>query len=163
MLHALHGAHTEPARLYAIFRQELDPLIKIKMSNDPEIPASRIDKCLKDMIERAIKLDLRVLSTKARICFEMRDPETLKVSGFTYKYDKNVMECYDEPEDGTVVSFVIRPSLRMYGRYRSWTDWLPRDPSQFHTLEPSFVDYHNFEAVPMVVAVKPAGSGMSDE
>lgn len=161
MLHALHGAHTEPARLDAIFRKELDPLIKIKMRRNPYYHAGCLDKYLGTMIENAIKLDLRVLSHKARICFEMRDPETLKVTGFPYKYDKNVMDCYDEPEDGTIVGFVMRPGLRLYGR--AGTRSPPRDHSHFHIEEPAFADYHRFEARPMLVAVKPAGSGKSYE
>lgn len=163
MLHALHGAHTEPARLDAIFRKELGPLIKIKMRRNPDYHAGCFGKYLGTMIESAIKLDLRVLSTKTRICFEMRDPETLKVTGFPYKYDKKVMECYDEPEDGTIVGFVIRPGLRLYGRIQPRKFLPPRDHSHFHIEEPSFADYHHFEAVPMLVAVKPARSGKSYE
>ncbi|KAH6989704.1 hypothetical protein BKA56DRAFT_728128 [Ilyonectria sp. MPI-CAGE-AT-0026] len=164
MLHALHGAHTEPARLDAIFRKELDPLIKImKMRRNPDYHAGRFGKYLGTMIENAIKLDLRVLSHKARICFEMRDPETLKVTGFPYKYDKNVMECYDEPEDGTIVGLVMRPGLRLYGRVGARMHLLPRDRSHFHIEEPAYADYHRFEAKPMLVAVKPARSGKSYE
>lgn len=131
--------------------------------NEPECCAGLVDECLKYIVKWAIYLDFAALTSKARFSFEMRDPKTLKVSGFPYKFDKNVMQCEEEPEDGTVVDFIIRPGMRIYGRQKGRDLFHMNDDSQFHTGEPCFVNYHIFDHLPMQVAAKWDESDMSEE
>lgn len=145
MLYATHGPHSDPARLNAIVRNELGPLIELSHSSPHEI-----DEYLGRMIDCAINIDFRVHAMKGAASFEMREPETLKLSGFAYKGDPNVMVRYNGSacDDGLPVHFIIRPRLQIYG----FIDCC-HSANQFHHTEPFYDDYDKRTVVPMEVAV----------
>ncbi|KAL6405109.1 hypothetical protein AUP68_11953 [Ilyonectria robusta] len=145
MLYATHGPHSDPARLEAIVRRELGPLIELR-----DTSPHKIDDYLGRVIDCAINVDFRVHAMKAAASFEMREPETLKLSGFAYKGDPNVMVRYygSACDDGLPVHFIIRPRLQIYGVF----DWA-YSVNLFHRTEPFYDDYDQRTIVPMEVAV----------
>lgn len=145
MLYATHGPHSDPARLEAIVRRELGPLIELR-----DTSPHKIDDYLGRVIDCAINVDFRVHAMKAAASFEMREPETLKLSGFAYKGDPNVMVRYygSACDDGLPVHFIIRPRLQIYGVF----DWA-YSVNLFHRTEPFYDDYDQRTVVPMEVAV----------
>lgn len=145
MLYATHGPHSDPARLDTIFRNELGPLIELGGAS-PDM----IEEYLGRLINCAIDIDFRAHAMKGAASFEMRDPETRKLSGFAYKGDPNVMERYNGSacDDGLPVHFIIRPRLQIYGLYDCCNS-----VNQFHHTEPFYDDYDKRTVVPMEVAV----------
>lgn len=149
MLYATHGPHSDPARLDTIVRNELGPLIELGGASP-----DTIDEYLARLVNCAIDVDFRAHALKAAVSFEMRDPETRKLSGFAYKYDPNVMVRYyeidyeTESDNGLPVHFVTRPRLQIYG-----VDICVVPVNRAHPSEFFFDDYDKRTVVPMQVAV----------
>lgn len=115
MIHALHGAHTESARLEKIFKDELGDFTKVCGVNIEEIGES-----FTELVESFIDLDFRLLLGGSHSIWEMHDPETLKLSDFPFRDDKSSMKLHTRMgnllDDGQNVDFIVWPRLRQWGR-----------------------------------------------
>lgn len=129
-LYMLHGPHVDHARLVSLIEKEIDPLNRLdsKMpiyttNTDPDSDVVGQYEALPLLIRKAINIDMSIQGSMVKIVFDMTDPKTGLVVGFSF--ERGLMRLKPvstqrphKRNKGRPVDLISKPSLRSYGEFR---------------------------------------------